>query len=340
MSKILVIAGHGKNRDGSFDPGATGFISKGEHKYYVENFFPAVRKYLPSNSNVVLFDEYNVYSYGNLASLAKSYGKDTVVIECHYDATGSPEASGGHVIVHKDYDPDKLDLAIRDVIKKHIGIRHNHRNHAGISGRDNLANCNIARSNGINYRLIELGFGTNKNDADTMVKNVDAIAKDFVLALTGKVATAPDANKPTSKPVSKSIDELAKEVIDGKHGVGDVRKKRLGSQYAAVQARVNEILATNAKPKPTKTIDQLAKEVIDGKHGNGEARKRSLGSQYAAVQKRVDELLAPKSKLKSTDVVAREVIDGKWGNGADRKSRLEKAGYNYNTIQNRVNQLL
>ncbi|HJF30538.1 MAG TPA: hypothetical protein K8V56_02010, partial [Sporosarcina psychrophila] len=60
MSTILVIAGHGKNRDGSFDPGATGFITKGEHKYYVENFFPAVRKYLPTGHKVVLFSDYNV----------------------------------------------------------------------------------------------------------------------------------------------------------------------------------------------------------------------------------------------------------------------------------------
>lgn len=29
----LVIAGHGKQRNGTFDPGATGYIKKGEHKY-------------------------------------------------------------------------------------------------------------------------------------------------------------------------------------------------------------------------------------------------------------------------------------------------------------------
>ncbi|WP_373756037.1 hypothetical protein [Jeotgalibaca porci] len=28
-----------------------------------------------------------------------------------------------------------------------------------------------------------------------------------------------------------------------------------------------------------------------------------------------------------------------WGNGADRKARLERAGYNYNTIQNLVNRM-
>lgn len=43
---------------------------------------------------------------------------------------------------------------------------------------------------------------------------------------------------------------------------------------------------------------------------------------------------------KSIDEVAREVIKGRWGNGKDRKDRLTKAGYNYSTIQKRVNEIL
>lgn len=43
---------------------------------------------------------------------------------------------------------------------------------------------------------------------------------------------------------------------------------------------------------------------------------------------------------KSVDEVAREVINGKWGNGSDRKKRLTEAGYDYSTIQKRVNELL
>lgn len=43
---------------------------------------------------------------------------------------------------------------------------------------------------------------------------------------------------------------------------------------------------------------------------------------------------------KSIDEIAKEVINGKWGNGTDRKNRLEKAGYNYNEVQKKVNMLL
>ena len=43
---------------------------------------------------------------------------------------------------------------------------------------------------------------------------------------------------------------------------------------------------------------------------------------------------------KSVDEVAREVIQGKWGNGATRKAKLTAAGYDYATVQARVNALL
>ena len=48
----------------------------------------------------------------------------------------------------------------------------------------------------------------------------------------------------------------------------------------------------------------------------------------------------PQPQLKSIDEVAREVIAGKWGNGHDRVNRLTQAGYDYNTVQARVNEIL
>ncbi|MBP3705894.1 MAG: N-acetylmuramoyl-L-alanine amidase [Clostridia bacterium] len=43
---------------------------------------------------------------------------------------------------------------------------------------------------------------------------------------------------------------------------------------------------------------------------------------------------------KTTEQIALEVIRGEWGNGAERKQRLAAAGYNYTTIQRRVNKIL
>lgn len=95
-----------------------------------------------------------------------------------------------------------------------------------------------------------------------------------------------------------------------------------------------------------KSVDVIAKEVINGLWGNGSERKTRLaaaGYNYSEIQARVNEMLGAKkqaSPLKSTDAIAKEVIKGLWGNGSERKQRLEAAGYNYRTVQKRVNQLL
>lgn len=255
MSKTyLIIAGHGENADSTFDPGATGFITKGEHRYFEEDFYTALNKFLPEDHNVVLFSDYNVYDYGDLVSLANSYGSDTVVLEMHYDAA-SPAATGGHVIVHADYEPDSLDLEIRDIIEEHIGVRYNHKGHVGISGRDNLYNCNVAADGNINYRLIELGFGTSETDANVMLNNVDAIAKDFVQTITGNArdvaVETKDVSVDKAEPLNiegKTIDELARDVMQGMYGNGADRKEALGDKYDAVQARVEELTGTSTAP--------------------------------------------------------------------------------------------
>ena len=93
---------------------------------------------------------------------------------------------------------------------------------------------------------------------------------------------------------SKSIDELAREVIAGNWGNGEDRKQRLkaaGYDYSAVQVKVNELMG---KKTTAKTVDQLAREVIYGYWGNGQDRKNRLtaaGYDYSAVQNRVNELL-------------------------------------------------
>lgn len=45
-------------------------------------------------------------------------------------------------------------------------------------------------------------------------------------------------------------------------------------------------------------------------------------------------------RKKSIEVIAKEVIQGAWGVGAARKSALTKAGYDYNAVQKKVNELV
>lgn len=100
--------------------------------------------------------------------------------------------------------------------------------------------------------------------------------------------------------VSKSIEEVAKEVIAGKWGNGEARKTNLtnaGYNYSEVQSKVNELVKgkSTSIPSPAKkTNEQIAKEVIAGKWGNGAERKKRLaeaGYNYAAIQKIVNKMI-------------------------------------------------
>ena len=88
--------------------------------------------------------------------------------------------------------------------------------------------------------------------------------------------------------------------------------------------------APQPTPQPTDNIDALACQVIAGKFGNGEERKRQLGSLYNEVQSRVNEYYE----------IAEQVINGDWGNGWNREQALIGAGYDYNTVQGIVNEML
>lgn len=152
---------------------------------------------------------------------------------------------------------------------------------------------------------------------------------------------------------SKTIDQLAQEVLRGVWGNGSDRKARLstaGYDYDAVQGRVNEIVSGKKSSKPAAVsfnLDQAARDVIAGKYGNGDARKAALGSHYNEVQARVNQILSGSSAAQTApavniDAEARKVIRGDYGNGAIRKQRLT-AKFGAATaakIQARVNQLL
>lgn len=72
-----------------------------------------------------------------------------------------------------------------------------------------------------------------------------------------------------------------------------------------------------------------------------------LGSAYTfrgcIVNPAIGKVVAPTptpSAKKNVDEVAKEVIRGEWGNGDERYNRLTNAGYNYNEVQAKVNELL
>ena len=90
-----------------------------------------------------------------------------------------------------------------------------------------------------------------------------------------------------------SVDTVAREVIAGKWGNGDTRRKLLteaGYEYDTVQSKVNALLSG----KELKSNGEIAREVIAGKWGNGDTRKQKLttaGYDYYAIQELVNQIL-------------------------------------------------
>lgn len=95
---------------------------------------------------------------------------------------------------------------------------------------------------------------------------------------------------------SKSVAEIAQDVIEGVYGNGDDRRnalKALGYDPDEVQAKANEILKGNSAT-PSKSIVEVAKDVIAGKYGNGTERRKKLaakGYDPDAVQAEVNKQL-------------------------------------------------
>lgn len=97
---------------------------------------------------------------------------------------------------------------------------------------------------------------------------------------------------PTPAP-SKSNEEIANEVIQGKWGNNPERKQRLtdaGYDYNAIQEIVNNKMASNT-PASNSSNDELltlVKKTIRGDFGNGADRRKALGSNYDEVQRQVN----------------------------------------------------
>lgn len=99
--------------------------------------------------------------------------------------------------------------------------------------------------------------------------------------------------RPAPQPApGPNISALADAVLRGEYGNGPERQRRLGANYAAVQAEVNRRLAGKpVTPKPVVNIGALADAVLRGEYGNGPTRRQKLGVNYNAVQAEVNRRL-------------------------------------------------
>lgn len=123
---------------------------------------------------------------------------------------------------------------------------------------------------------------------------------------------------------SDSSRSIAQKVIEGEFGNGEERVKRLseaGYDATEVQEEVNRMMSEEGGESNEDTNTETTEQ-------NSNCR----------ILCRIGE-----SQLYRDDdigTIAAEVIQGDWGNGEERRERLEQAGYDYDVVQAKVNELL
>ena len=92
--------------------------------------------------------------------------------------------------------------------------------------------------------------------------------------------------------------------------------------------------------KGCKDYKKAAKIIKDGGYATSLTYVDKLCSIIEKWKLTQYDVKSSSSSKKSIDTLAKEVIAGKWGNGEERKQKLTAAGYDYNAVQKRVNEIL
>lgn len=175
MGKHLIIAGHGKQPSGSIDYGAEGNGYKENN--LTKELVTLMDAYV--DGECVFLTDHDVYGYREMANYK---GYDSIT-EVHFNAYNT-QAHGCEVLIHSDYAADAQDNRLLAVLSKYFFNR-------GIKKRSDLYNMNVCKSQGYNYRLIEVCFIDNAADMKVYSENKKTIAKQLVEAITGQVIAEP-----------------------------------------------------------------------------------------------------------------------------------------------------
>ncbi len=130
----------------------------------------------------------------------------------------------------------------------------------------------------------------------------------------------------------------------GNASYGNCVKIDHGNGYATLYAHLNKVYVANGQ-----SVEQG--QAIGYMGDSGNAYGAHLHFEVWKDGKRIDPTAYLNADLpiakpaapvagKSVDELAKEVIRGDWGNGQDRVNRLTAAGYDYNAVQARVDEML
>ncbi|MDE7229523.1 MAG: hypothetical protein K2N56_03505, partial [Oscillospiraceae bacterium] len=101
-----------------------------------------------------------------------------------------------------------------------------------------------------------------------------------------------------------------------------------------------EVYGSSSAANSTREICKISKVKITIIALNTKHPYHAISQDGVGVHGWINESSIQSVNEKSVDEIAQEVIVGKWGNGNERKQRLETAGYDYEAVRRRVNELM
>ncbi len=122
-----------------------------------------------------------------------------------------------------------------------------------------------------------------------------------------------------AKNVKEAVTETAKNVKETVTATTQSVKEAVVEKAGTVKEAVDAGIAEAKKEIVTAT--QSGKSILD---------------EFKAAGQKANE----EAEAEKIAAVAKEVINGKYGNGDARKKALAEAGYDYATVQKRVNEIL
>lgn len=195
----------------------------GSHRFIID-LYNTKQKKLPRNYRVKYTDEWCATTISAL-SIFCGY-TDIIPTECGCERMIELHKELGTWVENENRVPDPGDIIFYDWQDDGIGDCKGWSDHVGI----------VEKVSGNTITLIE----GNRNNAVSRHK----------IAVNSRYIRGYAVPKYDKELPFKSVQDVAQEVIDGKWGVGEDRKKKLaaaGYSYSEIQSMVNEMLA----PKPT-----------------------------------------------------------------------------------------
>jgi len=138
--------------------------------------------------------------------------------------------------------------------------------------------------------------------------------------------------------LKEKLEEIKKNISDTAEKAEEGVKRKTVSMVDSVKNVASDVAeeVKSAVEKPKSMVDAAVTKVVEPLKAE---RPKSMVDSIVSQPKE-----APKTEPEYKEVdlleIAKNVIRGDWGNGDDRYNRLTAAGYDYNTVQTLVNDLL